>query len=250
MATAMVLAELGGAVTVLDVKDPSVPVGKFIRADLRDRSAIDTALGDVEGPIDALFGCAGVADGAPGLPQVNFIGQRHLIESALERDMVPPGSAIVMIASIGGIGWESNLATLGEFLDTPDFDTASKWIDAHPNLANYKFSKQAVIAYCARRAPALLRRGVRINCTAPGPTITPLLQAHEGWIRYERSFSETMGKPGTAPEEQAYPLVFLGSDAASYVSGTVLVVDTGFVGGGKTGAVESALFRALLEPAG
>ena len=37
---------------------------------------------DCGGPIDALFSCAGIADG-PRLPLVNFIGQRHLIERAV-----------------------------------------------------------------------------------------------------------------------------------------------------------------------
>jgi NAD(P)-dependent dehydrogenase (short-subunit alcohol dehydrogenase family) len=42
------------------------------------------------------------------------------------------------------------------------------------------------------------------------------------------------------PEEQAYPLVFLNSDAASYVNGVALPVDGGFMGAVATGQVDLA----------
>lgn len=54
---------------------------------------------------------------------MNFIG-RHIIESLLDTDAVPRGSAIAMISSVAGMGWQNNLEYVGEFLDTPDWDTA------------------------------------------------------------------------------------------------------------------------------
>ena len=42
------------------------------------------------------------------------------------------------------------------------------------------------------------------------------------------------------PEEQAGPLVFLNSDAASYVNGVALPVDGGFMGAVATGAIDLA----------
>jgi NAD(P)-dependent dehydrogenase (short-subunit alcohol dehydrogenase family) len=245
-AAARLVKELGGAATVMDVKEPTDPQDTFIAVDLRDRASIDTALERVRGPLNALLSCAGVADGAPGLPQVNFIGQRHLIESALGRGLLPAGAAIAMISSIGGAAWQQNLDVIREFLDTPDFDTASKWIETHPERATYTFTKEAMIAYCATRAPALIRHGIRINCIAPGPTMTPLMAAHDIWQGFEAGFREAMGKAGATPEEQAYPLVFLASDAASFVSGTCLVVDAGFIEGGTVGAVDSPILQALL----
>jgi NAD(P)-dependent dehydrogenase (short-subunit alcohol dehydrogenase family) len=247
LAAAQIIGELGGHVTVADVKEPLADVGPYRPLDLRDRAAIDGFVADLEGPVDALIMCAGVADGTPGLPQVNFIGQRHLIESALGRGLLPGGSSIAMISSIGGIAWQKHLDTVGDFLDTPDFDAASTWIDAHPDSGSYSFSKQAMIAYCARRAPALLAQGVRINCIAPGPTMTPLMTANEGWLGFEHAFHEAMGHVGATSEEQAYPLVFLASDAASFISGTCLVVDLGFTSGGSVGTVQSPLFEMLLN---
>ena len=190
--------------------------------------------------------CSGVADGTPGLPQVNFIGQRHFIESAIDRGIVPEGGAIGMISSIGGSAWPDHLAVIQEFLDTPDFATVSKWIDAHPERGDYTFSKQAMVVYCARRARALLPRNIRINCIAPGPTLTPLMEAHDDWQIFEQTYAAAMDRRGATPEEQAYPLLFLVSDAASHISGICLTVDFGFVTGGMVGVVESPLLPAFL----
>ncbi len=152
-AAARLADQQGGDVTVLDVKEPVVAVGSYAPIDLREESAIDAALDGLDGPFHALMSCSGVADGTPGLPQVNFIGQRHFIESAIDRGIVPDGGAIGMISSIGGSAWPDHLAVIQEFLDTPDFATVSKWIEAHPERGDYTFSKQAMVVYCARRAP-------------------------------------------------------------------------------------------------
>jgi NAD(P)-dependent dehydrogenase (short-subunit alcohol dehydrogenase family) len=247
LAAATLLGELGASVTVADVKEPLADVGPYIPVDLRDEAVIDEFVKGLSAPVHVLLSCAGVADGTPGLPQINFIGQRHLVEAVLDRELLPPGAAIGMIASIGGIAWSKHLDVVGEFLDTPDFDTASKWIEAHPEHAHYAFTKQAMIAYCAREAPALARRQLRINCIAPGPTMTPLMQSGEGWLDFEAAFRAAMDHPGSQPEEQAYPLVFLVSDAASFINGHCLVADLGFTAGGTAGVVESPMLDLMLN---
>lgn len=249
-AAARLAAGMDADVTVMDVKEPLSDNGRFIPLDLRDESSIDAAIAAAIGPFDAILSCAGVADGTPGLPQVNFIGQRHLVESALDQGLVNDGGAIAMIASIGGISWTDDIPTVLDFLDTPDVAAASAWIDAHPGTDTYTFSKRAMIAYCARRAPALVARRIRINCIAPGPTKTPLMAANQGWEGFEQLFAAAMGHPGATPEEQAGPLLFLASDAARHVSGTCLVVDLGFTSGGLVGAVESPILPGLLPHVG
>lgn len=245
-AAARLAGELGGTVTILDVQPPLVEVGDYHHMDLRDPASIDGVLGQLGGPIHVLLSCAGVADGGTALMQVNFIGQRHLIERCLEQGLVPQGGAIATISSIGGLNWPDQLSKVLKFLDTPDFESATRWISEHQELAHYGFSKQAMNVYCARRAPALVQAGIRINCIAPGPTRTPLMDANPGWGAFDQAFEQAMGHPGATPEEQAYPLLFLASTAASHVSGTCLVVDLGFTEGGMVGAVESPLLAALL----
>jgi NAD(P)-dependent dehydrogenase (short-subunit alcohol dehydrogenase family) len=247
LAAATLLRELGATVTIADVKEPLAEVGAYVPLDLRDQAAIDGFVEGLTAPVHVILSCAGVADGTPGLPQINFIGQRRLIEAALDRDLLPPGGAIGMIASIGGIAWAKHLDVVGDFLDAPDFDAASKWMEAHPEDAHYAFTKQAMIAYCAREAPALARRRLRINCIAPGPTMTPLMQSGEGWLDFEAQFRAAMDHPGSQPEEQAYPLVFLVSDAASFVNGHCLVADLGFTAGGTAGVVESPVLPFMLD---
>jgi NAD(P)-dependent dehydrogenase (short-subunit alcohol dehydrogenase family) len=182
--------------------------------------------------------------------QVNFIGHRHLIETAIEHGLMSAGSAIAGIASIGGLGWDRKTKVIRDFLETPDFDTATRWIEDRPELASYTFSKQAMIAYCAWRAPALLQQGIRINCIAPGPTMTPLMDATQMWRDFESDYRQVMGVGGATAEQQAAPLVFLNSAAAAFVSGTVLNVDAGYVGGGTMGAIPAAVVDMLAPPIG
>src|SRR5262245_5440205 len=98
-ATAQLLAELGAEVVVADCADVPFAVAKAIRLDLRDQASIDAAVADCGGPIDALFSCAGISISGLEVMQVNFIGQRELIERCIDGGLMTPGSAVGMIAS-------------------------------------------------------------------------------------------------------------------------------------------------------
>lgn len=243
------VADLGGSVTVLDVKDPTAAHDRFVPVDLRREASIDDAVAAIEAPAHAVFSCAGVAEG-PDVVTINFIGHRHLVEALLARDALPAGSAIVMVASIGGLGWEQELEEIGEFLDTPDYPSAVAWVAEHPERAHYGFAKQAMIVYCGRRALELQRRGIRINATAPGPTMTPLMDATPEWQGFELLFRELAHREGSTAEEQAYPLVFLASSAASAVNGTCLLADSGLIEAGTTGGIDHPAVDMLLHRTG
>src|SRR5207248_2155910 len=66
--------------------------------------------------------------------------------------------------------------------------------------------------------------GVRVNCTSPGSTATAMAREFpaEGV-----EFTNRPSGRSSVPSEQAWPLVFLASPAASYVNGVNLVVDGG-----------------------
>lgn len=102
-ATAAQVQSLGAEVVVMDYADVVLGDAKAIQVDLRDKAAIDAALEQCGGPIDALFSCAGVADGTPGIEKINFISHRHLIDRALEGGLLPRGSAVGMISSAAGL---------------------------------------------------------------------------------------------------------------------------------------------------
>ena len=117
-AVSKLVTELGGEVHVADVKPVDYPVAGAVSMDLRDESSIDAALAEIGAPIHSIFSCAGVS-GAPFSPVdvmlINFVGARHLVESAVE-SMMPEGSSIAFISSIGGLGWEKVLDRVLEFL--------------------------------------------------------------------------------------------------------------------------------------
>jgi NAD(P)-dependent dehydrogenase (short-subunit alcohol dehydrogenase family) len=239
-ATAQLLQDAGAEVVVMDFADVSLPGAKAIRLNLADVASIDAAVDECGGPVHALFACAGVADGTPGIEKINFIGHRHLIDRLLAGGMLPRGSAIGFISSAAGLGWEANLPQLLEFLATPDFDSAVKWAEEH-GAAHYMFSKQAICAYVGRQAFSLLKQGIRINAICPGPTDTPLAQANkELWLGFGADYRAELDIDASAPLEQAYPLVFLCSDAASAIAGITMVTDAGYFSSGVTESYPAA----------
>ena len=233
-AAAELLQSAGAEVVVMDFAKITLQGATAIQMNLAERDSIDEALAQLGGPIDALLSCAGVADGTPGIEKINFIGHRHLIDSLLAKDLLPRGSAIGFISSAAGLGWESNLPRIREYLATPDFDSAVEWIATNGG-ADYLSTKQAVCAYVASQSFPLMKRGIRINAICPGPTDTPLAQANkEMWLGFGADFRAETGVETSTPLEQAYPLVFLCSQAASAISGITMVTDSGYFAAGVT----------------
>ena len=170
-----------------------LPGAKSIHMNLGDKASIDAAVDECGGPVHALMACAGVADGTPNIEKINFGGHRHLIQRMLAGGMLPRGSAIGFISSAAGLGWEATWDQVKDYLDTPDFDSASAWAIEN-GWADYFHSKQAVCGYVAREAYSLLKQGIRINAICPGPTDTPLAQANaEMWLGFGADYREETG---------------------------------------------------------
>lgn len=229
-AAATTVAALGAEVVVMDHAPIDYEVAEAIKVDLRDRAAIDDALAQVSGPVDALFSAAGVADGTEGLMRINFIAHRHIIDTLVGDGRLGRGSAICMISSVAGIGWESNLPLLTDFLATPDYDAAVAWLDAHPGNDHYFFSKQVMSCYVARSGHELARKGIRINAICPGPTDTPLARANADlWLSFSDNWRADTGTDYFTPAQMGDVMVFLNSAAAGGISGVTLLVDGGHV---------------------
>ena len=228
-ATARLAAERGADVVGLDVKRPASHPGEFVQCDLSDPASIDAAAEAIGGPVHALFNCAGLSGGAaPPIPviTVNFIGTRRLTERLLER--MEAGSAVVSVASLGGRGFEQNLEPVREFLGQSDWDSALKWLEAHPEqypTSGYPFSKQSLIIWSMDRSYDLAHRGIRTNTIGPGVTETPMLEDSRRLHDID-AMEKPLGRAST-PEEQANVLLFLNSDAASYVTGINFWTDGG-----------------------
>jgi NAD(P)-dependent dehydrogenase (short-subunit alcohol dehydrogenase family) len=239
-AAAELAQDAGAEVVVMDVAEVKLAGAKTIKVNLADTASIDAAVAECGGPVHALLSCAGVADGTPGIEKINFLGHRHLIDQLLAGGMLPRGSAIGFISSAAGLGWESNLPQLNEYLDINDFDAASRWAEEH-GTAHYMGTKQAICAYVARQAVSLLKQGIRINAICPGPTDTPLARANkELWLGFGEDYRSEVGIEPSTPLEQAYPLIFLCSDAAVGVNGLIMITDAGYMSSGVTGSFPAA----------
>lgn len=242
-AAARTAAGLGAEVVVLDRAPVDYPVAQFLQVDLGDRKQIDATLDELDGPVDALFSAAGMAAG-PAVMRVNFIGHRHIIERMVAEKTLAAGSAICLISSVAGLGWQNHLPTLVEFLATPDFESADSWVSAHEGTNSYMFSKQVINAYVAREAYPLLSKGVRINAICPGPTDTPLAQANS-WLGFDKQYREATGTTPLLAEQMGDVMVFLNSPAASGISGVSLLVDSGHVMASIGGSWEAG--RPVIE---
>lgn len=134
--------------------------------------------------------------------EVNLRGYFILTKLVVKASMARTGGAIVNIASTGGLR-------------------------PAPGLGVYGVTKAGVVML-TRTLAKELGGGIRVNCIAPGLFKTRFAEAlwsNEAILN--RSLSENpMGRIGD-PSEIAGAVVFLVSDAASFVNGEVLVIDGG-----------------------
>jgi NAD(P)-dependent dehydrogenase (short-subunit alcohol dehydrogenase family) len=98
-----------------------------------------------------------------------------------------------------------------------------------PGQGAYAATKAGLVQLARAFAAELGGDGVRVNCIAPGVVETPLtepIKRNPDWYNAYAT-KNALGRWATA-DEMAGPIVFLASDAASYVTGTVLFVDGGW----------------------
>lgn len=206
-------AQEGARVIAADIA-PGAPYALDV-SDHASCAAMVARVMQEHGRIDCLVNSAGIGADVPFLdttPElfdriiaVNLRGT-FLIGQACARVM-GAGAAIVNIASVSGMRGNTGRTAYGA-------------------------SKGGVITMTQVMAAELASRGIRANAIAPGPVDTPLVEKmHDAEIRaiYARAIPmERYGKP----DEISGAALFLCSNDASYITGHVLVVDGGFMGGG------------------
>ncbi|MFI6741746.1 SDR family NAD(P)-dependent oxidoreductase [Nonomuraea sp. NPDC050451] len=112
-------------------------------------------------------------------------------------------------------------------------NTGSGWgLKGGGNAISYCASKAAVVNMTRALAIDHAKAGIRVNSVNPGDTDTPMLrdearQLGEDWAAFQSDAADRpMGRAGT-PDEIAQAVLFLAGDAASYITGSALVVDGG-----------------------
>jgi len=101
-----------------------------------------------------------------------------------------------------------------------------KYSPSQINPPSYGAAKSGVIQLTKYSAVSLAKYGIRVNCISPGPFPSDNVQKNEKFIS-QLSNKVPIGRIGK-PEELKGALIFLASDASSYVTGQNLVVDGGW----------------------
>jgi NAD(P)-dependent dehydrogenase (short-subunit alcohol dehydrogenase family) len=102
-----------------------------------------------------------------------------------------------------------------------------------PGNTMYGMSKSALNAFMEFAALEMSSQGIRCNCINPGRVETPLIQ--DGRLSEEdraKDIAKYPLKRYGKPEEIAFGIMYLLSDAASYITGTSLVIDGGLTANG------------------
>ena len=164
---------------------------------------------------------------------INFLGTRQFTEALVPT--MPPGSAIANVSSLAASAYRENSGVTAGLLDTVTMAEGVEWCQRNPEAladgGGYRLSKEAIILYGLANVAVLGAKGIRINCTAPGVTDTPILDQLRS--AYGQEFLDAFRTPlgrVSEPSEQAAVLVFLNSKAASYITGQVIWVDGGTIG--------------------
>lgn len=256
------LLELGANVYAVDINPINLPVTKAFQADLSKKEEIDRVVSELPDKIDALFLCHGIAQ-FPGrellVQKVNFYGQKYMTECLLDR-IVDKGS-VTYIASVGGFGWESVYDKAVELINLPTWEDAMKWYDEHPKLIEsaYVFAKQCLLSYVTYKCmdKSFIDRKIRINAINPGDTTTGLTDdfnkstgngdAEAGAEAIENIFLKSWNGYAASAKDMGYPMVVVGSDICSYMSGQLIYIDYGLTSTWKSGALLSSNKKTIEE---
>lgn len=185
-----------------DVSDPG-QVDALVEKTVKDLGTIDVLVNNAgaapfRAPMDQVR-----EEGFEKYFKVTFTSAFYCTKSVAPILQAKQGASVVNIASTAGF-------------------TAS------PGLAYYASAKAALISFTRTVAHEWAPFGVRVNAVAPGWIETEMnepLRTDDGWYEGVRA-SIPLGRWGTA-EEIANVALFLASDAASYITGAVIVADGG-----------------------
>jgi NAD(P)-dependent dehydrogenase (short-subunit alcohol dehydrogenase family) len=191
-----------------------------VQCDVGDSAQVENAIEQAWahfGRIDILVNNAGIVAEGPAVPEkvpheafestmrVNLFGTWYCCRSAGARMLADGrGGSIINISSIAGLG------------GVPDFPIA------------YQASKAAVINLTRNLACSWADRGIRVNAIAPGWFVTEIneaILAHPDFHRWAAA-GAAVNRIGQ-PEELVGALLFLASEASSYVTGQTIAVDGG-----------------------
>ena len=187
-----------------------------VQADVADAAAVTSMVKTTEtalGPISLLVNNAGIAGQTlfqdttdemwDRYLAVNLTGARNTIRAVLSHMLHEKDGCIINISSMWGLrGASCEVA--------------------------YSCTKAALIALTRSLALELAPSHIRVNCVAPGPIKTDMVEALGQEIMDMLAEETPLGRLGT-PEDIAHAVAFFASDKASFITGQVLTADGGFI---------------------
>jgi len=134
---------------------------------------------------------------------VNLRGPVFLVQEAVPQLTASPCAAVINVISSGAFMFS-------------------------PNLGMYAGGKAAMMAWTRTMAAELALKGIRVNALAPGTVATDMVRNNTPDAQARMEVASHMRRIASA-DEMVGPAVFLASDAASYMTGQVLIVDGGLI---------------------
>ena len=223
-AVARAAAERGGRVVGLDVDEEGLErvCGGIQGAEWRRLDICDGT--QVKETFDAIREKLGGLHGVVSTPSIN-VRKRILDYSDAELDRVLDVNLkgnFHVLQSAGAIMAEQGGGAMVLF-------SSIRSLVVEPGQGVYAATKAGIVQLVRTAAAELGDSGVRVNAVAPGVVETPLTRPIQEKPEWYRAYAEkNILKRWARPEEMAGPTVFLLTDAASYVTGTVLFVDGGW----------------------
>ncbi|MEP3275916.1 MAG: SDR family oxidoreductase [Stappiaceae bacterium] len=228
-ATVDKLKERDYEIVAFDIAQPP-GADHWIRVDMSDSDAIDTAVRQVSGSFDCLINNAGLPP-REGLAHtilgVNYLGMVQMTNALIP--MLNKGAAIVNTASRAGGQWRRNIDQVRALLALEDPGYLSEFIRAEEidHIRAYNLSKEAVIAWGMTQTERLISLDLRMNSVSPAAVSTGILKD------FTKAFGpavaknvERVGRPGL-PEEIADVIMFLISRQSGWIKGQDIVIDGG-----------------------
>lgn len=234
-ATVEMLVDLGASVYALDLNECTVPgIKEFYKCNLANKNEIDEAFAKLPEKIDSFFGVAGLSGSKTDYMTTfncNYTANMYITLNYLKTRMTK-GDAIVFVSSTAGLNWKQFKKEQDKVVHASTWEEVEKIVEplakiAMPTFA-YMYSKRCLSQFACEQAIELGKLGIRVNNVMPGSTDTGMKDEFEKMAGGEEAL---LAETGTAhrlasPEEMAYPIVFLNSDMASFISGIDLCVDS------------------------
>ncbi len=203
----------------------------YVKCDISDLEQVKVLAdqvryaGDVGSVIHTAANSPVQAD-AKRILEVNAIGTVNIMD--IFYSLMFPGSTMTTITSIAGYMWPVSEETLKIFDEphSPDFLEKLHNLSCKESNLAYPISKAFCMHYTKQNTLRWAKKGARINTVSAGCFTTPMGLAD--MIGGEMITGETaLGRWGN-PDEIATVVEFISSEAASYITGTDIVVDGGY----------------------